>query len=75
MSKWITIIPIIILGFIFINGLLNAINPKMMWKTFESWKATKEPTNTFFMVRRITGIIAMLIVIGIFLFPYLMSKL
>ncbi|MBZ9686674.1 hypothetical protein G9F72_010085 [Clostridium estertheticum] len=74
MPKVITIIPTIFLGFIFFYGLLNAIIPKMLWKTFESWKATKEPTNTYFMSRRIAGIITMLIVSGIFLFPYLMSK-
>jgi len=74
MPKGITIIPMIILGFIFLQGLLNAINPKLTWKIFESWKATKEPTNTFFVSRRILGIVAMVIVVGIFLFPYLMSK-
>jgi len=74
MSKWITIIPTIFFSFIFLYGLLNAIIPKIMWKTFESWKATKEPTTAYFITRRISGIIAMLIVVGIFLFPYFMSK-
>ena len=72
--KGIIIIPMIILGFIFLQGLLNAINPRIMWKVFESWKSTKEPTNTFFMSRRITGVVAMIIVLGLFLFPYLMRK-
>ena len=74
MPQWVTVIPIIILGFIFVNGLINAINPRIMWKVFESWRATKEPTNTYFIARRITGIIAMIIVAGVFLFPHLMSK-
>lgn len=74
MPKGITIIPMIILGLIFLQGLLNAICPKLLWKIFESWKATKQPTNRYFLSQRILGIIAMLIVIGIFLFPYFMSK-
>ncbi|MDV3425762.1 MAG: hypothetical protein LIR50_00560 [Bacillota bacterium] len=72
--KGITIIPMIILGIIFLHGLLNAINPKFMWRIFESWKATKEPTNIFFISRRIIGIAEMVIVAAIFLFPCLMSK-
>lgn len=74
MPKGITIIPTIILGLIFLRGLINAINPKLMWRIFESWKATKEPTNAFFISRRIAGIVSMVIVIGLFLFPYFMSK-
>ena len=35
MPKGIIIIPMIILGFIFLHGLLNAINPRIMWKVFE----------------------------------------
>ncbi len=41
MPKGVTIIPMIILGLIFLQGLLNAISPKFLWKIFESWKATK----------------------------------
>ena len=74
MPKWITIFPMLVLGFIFLSGLLNAVNPRFIWKTFESWKATKEPTNAFFLARRIAGVFAMLIVLGILLFPYLMSR-
>lgn len=75
MPKWVTIIPTIILGFIFLYGLLNAIIPKIMWRTFESWKATKEPTTAYFISRRISGIIAILIVVGIFLFPRFIRSL
>jgi len=74
MPKAIIIIPMIILGLIFLQGLLNAINPKFLWKIFESWKAAKEPTNSYFLSRRIFGIVSMLIVVSIFLFPYFMSK-
>lgn len=68
------IIPLLIYGVVFIIGLLNAIKPRFMWKTFESWKATKEPTNSFFVVRRVSGIIAMLIIIALILYPYLLSR-
>jgi hypothetical protein len=74
MPKGVLIIPMIILGFIFFNGLLNAVNPKLMWKIFDSWKATKEPANAFFISRRIAGIVAMIAVLAIFLFPYIMSR-
>ncbi|MRN54775.1 DUF6199 family natural product biosynthesis protein [Paenibacillus monticola] len=74
MPKGILLFPMLIFGLIFVSGLLNAISPRLMWKTFESWKATKEPSNTYFMARRISGILAMLIVSGLLLFPYFMSR-
>lgn len=74
MPKGILLFPMLIFGLIFVSGLLNAIAPRLMWKTFESWKATKEPSNTYFMARRISGIIALLIVAGLLLFPYFMSR-
>ena len=73
MPKWIPIIPMIILGLIFLQGLLNAIKPTFLWEIFESWKATKEPTSSYFLSRRIFGIVSMLIVVAIILFPYFMS--
>jgi len=60
---------------IFIIGLINAINPKRMWNKFESWKATKEPSNVFFLGRRISGIIVMFLITGVALFPYIMSRI
>ena len=74
MPKLITIVPTIILGIILIAGLLNAIAPKLMWKTFESWKAKSEPPNIFFISRRIVGIVVVIIVFAIFLLPYLMNR-
>lgn len=74
MPNGITIVPVIILGIIFVHGLINAISPKFLWKIFESWKATKEPTNSYFLSRRISGSIEILVVVAIFLFPYIMSK-
>ena len=40
---------------IFVIGLINAIAPKWYWKTFKSWKATKEPTKGYFITNRILG--------------------
>ena len=68
------IFPTIVLTLILISGLLNAFFPRKMWKTFESWKATKEPTDAYFMSRRISGILAVIMVITLFVFPYIMSR-
>jgi hypothetical protein len=75
MPKLIMIIPMTILGLVFIQGLLNAVNPRFLWRIFESWKSTKEPASSYFISRRIFGIFTMLIVAAVFLFPYIMSKL
>jgi hypothetical protein len=68
------IFPLLIYAFIFIIGLLNIICPKIMWRIFQSWKASKEPSKTFFLLNRIGGIIAVAVVIALVLFPYLMSN-
>ncbi len=73
MPTFVIIIPMMIYGIIFTIGLINAINPRFMWGKFESWKATKEPTETFFLIRRIGGVVVMIIITVIALFPYIMS--
>lgn len=65
------ILPIILYSIIFIVGLINAINPWWAWRTFESWKAKKEPTQTYFVVRRIGGIVAMLIIAALVLIRFI----
>jgi hypothetical protein len=75
MHRIFMILPMLLYLFIFIVGLLNAINPRWMWETFESWKATKEPTKVFFRVRRISGVVTMIIISCVALFPYMMSRL
>ena len=55
--KIISLITYIILGLFFVIGLINLINPKFMWKLLESWKATKEPSKLYFIMRRIGGLI------------------
>ena len=58
---------------IFLCGLITAIAPKWVWKTFASWKATKEPSKAYFLVQRISGIIIMIIVGAIALAPTLIA--
>ena len=58
---------------IFAIGLVEAIAPKWFWKTFESWKATKEPTKAYFITKRISGIIIMLVIAVIALAPTLIA--
>jgi uncharacterized membrane protein len=45
-------------------ALLNAVNPYFAWRITESWKATKEPTQSYFLLRRIMGLIFTAIGIG-----------
>ncbi len=73
MPTIITLLVLVMYTLIFFIGLFNVINPKWMWGTFESWKAAKEPTKEYFMMRRISGILIMLVITGMALFPYIMS--
>jgi len=57
-----TVIVFIFYIIVFALGFVNAVAPKWYWKTFESWKAVKEPTKTYFTVKRISGIIIMIII-------------
>lgn len=68
-----TIIVSIFYVIIFSIGLVNVIAPKWCWKTFGSWKATKEPTKTYFLTRRISGIVVMIIIAAIALAPTLIA--
>lgn len=58
---------------IFAIGLVEAIAPKWFWKTFESWKAAKEPTKAYFITKRISGIIIMIVIAVIALAPTLIA--
>lgn len=48
---------------LFAVSLLNAIAPRWMWSKFESWKSTKEPSKAYFFVRRLGGILGLIVVI------------
>ncbi len=65
----ILIIVYILLAILFAVGLTNAVAPRWVWKTFESWKATSEPSKTYFITHRIIGIIQMLAVALIIAIP------
>jgi len=60
---------------IFLVGLGNAIAPKWFWQKFDSWKAKEEPSSAYFLIRRISGIIIMIVIAAIALFPTLASYL
>jgi hypothetical protein len=62
---------------IFVTLLINAVNPRYLWKIFESWKAKSEPTDAYFKVRRITSIISLITITLIMAGPtivYLLDK-
>ena len=73
MPKIVTLLVLVMYFLIFLIGLINVINPEWIWRRFESWKATKEPSKEFFLMRRISGLFIMLVITGISLFPYIMS--
>lgn len=54
---------------VFVLCLVQAVAPRWCWKTFESWKAKSEPTNTYFLIRRIAGIVGALIVCALVSLP------
>lgn len=58
---------------LFIGCFVNMIASKWYWRTFESWKATKEPSKTYFLTKRLLGIMGMIIISAIALFPTLMA--
>jgi len=60
---------------IFAILLANAVNPKYFWEKFESWKATSEPSKTYFITRRITSIIGLIIITLIMAGPKIMYLL
>ena len=67
----------VLYAIIFVALLINAINPRYLWKIFESWKAKSEPTDAYFKVRRITSIIGLIIITLIMAGPtivYLLDK-
>ena len=71
--KVITIIVPVFYFIIFAICLVEALFPKWCWKTFESWKATEEPSKAYFLMKRVTAIIGMVIIIAIALAPTLIA--
>ena len=76
MPKFVSFITVIIGIFfvvLFIACLLEALFPRWCWKTFESWKATQEPSDAYFLRRRIGGIVGMAVIAAIALAPALIA--
>ena len=71
--KVVTIIVFVFYAIIFVGCLLEALFPKWCWRTFESWKATKEPSEAYFLRNRVVGIIGMIIITAIALAPTLIA--
>ncbi|WP_312651402.1 DUF6199 family natural product biosynthesis protein [Proteiniclasticum sp.] len=75
MNDGITIAVTVFFGFSFLLGLINFINPRFLWRTFQKWKATEVPSKSYFMFQRFAGLIAMLIIGYFFLIPYIGSRM
>ena len=60
---------------VFLCALANAAAPRWCWKTFESWKATKEPSKVYFLTKRIAGILIMVVIAAAALLPTIMAHL
>ncbi|WP_409968456.1 hypothetical protein RFF05_01360 [Bengtsoniella intestinalis] len=61
------------IGIAFFASLITAINPRWTWRTFEKWKATEEPTDAYFKVRRIVGLVFAIITGAIWAVPTVVS--
>ena len=62
----------VVFGILFLIGLIEAIAPRYTWRLFESWKAKSEPSRAYFFVRRLGGIVLMLIIIFIWFLPQIL---
>jgi len=73
----VSITIIIWLFYLSIFGILlaNVVNPRFFWEKFESWKATSEPSKTYFVTRRITSTIGLIIITLIMVGPTIMYLL
>lgn len=72
------IIYIVIAISFFSVSIMNLFAPRWVWEKFESWRAIKEPSDTYFLGRRIMGAVFLVIAIFIFGMPtfrYLMELL
>lgn len=67
------IIGIILYAFIFVACFLNIVSPQWVWEKFESWKATKEPTDLYFKVRRISSIVMLAVISIVFFAPTIIA--
>ncbi len=54
-------------------AILNIINPRIIWKITQSWKAHREPPQSYFMIRRIWAIIMLIIGMAFLILPHWMQ--
>ncbi|WP_026477926.1 DUF6199 family natural product biosynthesis protein [Alkaliphilus transvaalensis] len=74
MPKGVILFGVVMIMVILIRGLLDAINPKFLWKISKGWKATKEPPNSYFISIRIFGIGSVILASLLFLLPYIIKR-
>lgn len=55
----------LILGLWTALALANAIAPRWIWRVTESWRAVREPSRTYFIVRRIVGVMMLLVAVAV----------
>lgn len=66
-----TIVVFSFYALVFAACFLTALFPKWCWKTFDSWKAVKEPSKAYFLRKRIEGVIGMVVITAIAAAPLL----
>lgn len=71
--KAVSIIAYVLFSIIFAACLLEALFPKWCWKTFESWRAKKEPSKAYFLRMRVAGIVGMVIIAAVAFAPALIA--
>lgn len=65
-------VVMMVFGMLFLIGLVEAIFPRYAWRLLESWKAKSEPSRAYFFVRRLGGIVLMLMIIFIWFLPQIL---
>lgn len=65
--------PLKLIGYIIVLliAAMYIIAPRFMWRRFEIFRTADNPSDGFFLIRRIFGIVAVLIVILLQVIPYL----
>lgn len=53
-------------------AILNLINPRLIWRIMQSWKAQREPSQAYFTIRRVWALIMVVIGLGILVLPRMM---
>ncbi|WP_379127918.1 DUF6199 family natural product biosynthesis protein [Paenibacillus sp. sgz500958] len=68
MPEFVMIVPAIFLGIWVLMCVATIINPRLVWKVTQSWKAIREPHPAYFWFARIMAIIFLLVASALF-FP------